>query len=43
MNNLSKEYKTPELRTVRVTLERGFAISAEGGFEQPEFGGEDNI
>lgn len=43
MSNTTKKYRTPQLRCVRVILERGFAISAEGGFEQPEFGGEDNI
>ena len=43
MNNLSKEYKTPELNCVKILLEAGFTLSADSDFEQPEYGGEDNI
>lgn len=34
-------YQTPCVRYVRVDIEAGY--SATGGFEQPEFGGEDNL
>lgn len=34
-------YFAPSLREVSVRLECGFAPS--GGFEQPEYGGEDNL
>lgn len=34
-------YIAPELKDLKVYVERGFAIS--DSFEQPEFGGEDNL
>lgn len=34
-------YLTPELKDLQVYVEKGFAVS--DGFEQPEFGGEDNL
>lgn len=34
-------YVEPELKTVRIATESGYAAS--GGFEQPEFGGEDDL
>ena len=43
MSNTTKKYRTPQLRCVRFILERGFALSADSDFEQPEYGGEDNI
>lgn len=35
-------YKTPQIRVCSVLIERGFSVSSED-FEQPEFGGEDNL
>lgn len=37
-----KRYSAPWLYAVAVAAERGFGVS-DGGFEQPEFGGEDNL
>ena len=34
-------YFTPALRECALVIERGFAAS--GGFEQPEYGGEDDL
>ena len=34
-------YIAPEVKALRVRMESGFAAS--GGFEQPEFGGEDDL
>ena len=34
-------YSAPVLKDLSVCVEKGFSIS--GNFEQPEFGGEDNL
>lgn len=34
-------YQTPDVRYIHVNIESGY--SATGGFEQPEYGGEDNL
>ncbi len=35
-------YVSPDMHTIRVLPERGFAFTS-GGFEQPEEGAEDNL
>lgn len=35
-------YVSPAIRNVQIRMENGFALSA-GGFEQPDYGGEDNL
>ncbi len=35
-------YVAPAIADLRICSERGFAGS-EGGFEQPDYGGEDNL
>ena len=35
-------YVSPAIKSMPVRLESGFAGSA-GGFEQPDYGGEDNL
>lgn len=37
----NKIYQNPCVRYVSISIEAGY--SATGGFEQPEFGGEDNL
>lgn len=34
-------YVEPVMRAIRIATENGYAAS--GGFEQPEFGGEDDL
>lgn len=41
MNLNFKFYTAPEVKAMRVRMENGYAAS--GGFEQPEFGGEDDL
>ena len=44
--NFTKEerlYIVPMVRNIDVVIERGFAESEADEFEQPEYGGEDNI
>ena len=36
-------YTHPYVRIVEVNIERGFSESETDGFEQPGYGGEDNI
>ena len=36
-------YSAPDMRLVTICLERGFAHSVEDNFEQPEYGGSDNL
>lgn len=36
-------YIAPVVRIVSIALERGFAVSADDSFEQPEYGGADNL
>ena len=36
-------YQCPLVRIVEVSFERGFSESSPEGFEQPEYGGEDNV
>lgn len=36
-------YSAPYMRLVTIRLERGFALSVEDNFEQPEYGGSDNL
>ena len=43
MKNRDKKYYYPQLYCVKINLERGFAASVDSGFEQPEYGGEDNL
>lgn len=45
MTNSKKthRYSAPEVHLVVFSLERGFATSAESGFEQPEYGGAENL
>ena len=42
-NTKDFRYTAPELCAVAISVERGFADSEESGFEQPEYGGADNI
>lgn len=41
MKRSDKFYTVPEVKAMRVRMENGYAAS--GGFEQPEFGGEDDL
>lgn len=34
-------YVEPAMKVIRIAMENGYAAS--GGFEQPEFGGEDDL
>lgn len=34
-------YVEPEIKALLIDMEQGFALS--GNFEQPEYGGEDNL
>lgn len=43
MKNNSTFYSAPDMRLVTIRLERGFALSVEDNFEQPEYGGSDNL
>jgi hypothetical protein len=44
MKNIKdSRYTAPELCAVAIFVERGFADSEESGFEQPEYGGADNL
>ena len=36
-------YNHPSVRIVEINIERGFSQSETDGFEQPGYGGEDNI
>lgn len=36
-------YVVPVVHIVSIALERGFAVSADDNFEQPEYGGADNL
>lgn len=36
-------YVAPVVHIVNIALERGFAVSADDNFEQPEYGGADNL
>ncbi|MBQ7856105.1 MAG: hypothetical protein IJ348_03175 [Alistipes sp.] len=36
-------YLVPSVRRISVVFERGFSESSPEGFEQPEYGGEDNV
>ena len=36
-------YNQPSVRIVEINFERGFSESETDAFEQPEYGGEDNI
>lgn len=36
-------YTAPDFCAVDISIERGFAASDESGFEQPEYGGADNL
>lgn len=43
MKNKHTCYYAPDMRSVTISLERGFAASVEDNFEQPEYGGSDNL
>lgn len=36
-------YSAPDMRLVAIRIERGFALSVEDNFEQPEYGGSDDL
>lgn len=36
-------YFAPDVHIVNITLERGFAASEDNGFEQPEYGGSNDL
>lgn len=36
-------YIAPVVHIVNIALESGFAVSADDNFEQPEYGGADNL
>jgi|GEM_PF-3736179 len=38
-----RPYIAPEIDSFDMPIERGFAISDNGGFEQPEYGGADEL
>jgi hypothetical protein len=42
-NTKDFRYTAPYFCAVEISIERGFAASDESGFEQPEYGGADNL